>query len=84
MVTIRKKVRCLTNINPVLLESNQREKVLPGYYKIMKKIAEISNQNLICNSHASLSAGGKTDPDNEFLWIDHSLKTTINQFQLIY
>ena len=27
----------LTNINPVLLESNQREKVLPGYYKIMKK-----------------------------------------------
>ena len=60
MVTIRKKVRCLTNINPVLLESNQREKVLPGYYKIMKKIAEISNQNLICNSHASLSAGGKT------------------------
>ena len=68
----------LTNINPVLLDSNQREKVLPGYYKIMKKIAEISNQNLIRNLHAFLSAGGKTDPDNEFLWINDSLKPTIN------
>ena len=74
----------LTNINPALLESNQRERVLPGYYKIMKKIAEISNQNLIRNSHAFLSAGGKTDPDTEFLWIDDSLKTTINQFHLTY
>ena len=37
----------LTDINPALLESNHREKILPGYYKIMKKIAEISNQNLI-------------------------------------
>ena len=68
----------LTNINPVLFDSNQREKVLPGYYKIMKKIAEISNQNLIRNLHAFLSAGGKTDPDNEFLWINDSLKPTIN------
>ena len=74
----------LTNINPVLLESNQRERILPGYYKIMKKIAEISNQNLIRNSHAFLSDGGKTDPDTEFLWIDDSLKTIVNQFQLTY
>ena len=37
----------LTDINPALLESNHREKILPGYYKIMKKIVEISNQNLI-------------------------------------
>ena len=74
----------LTNINPALLESNQREKVLPGYYKIMKKTAEISNQNFISNSHAYLSAGGKTDPDIEFLWIDDSLKTSVNQFQLTY
>ena len=74
----------LTNINPALLESNQRERILPGYYKIMKKIAEISNQNLIRNSHAFLSDGGKTDPDTEFLWIDDSLKTIVNQFQLTY
>ena len=73
----------LTNINPVLLESNQREKVLSEYYKIMKNIAEISNQNLIRNSHAFLSAGGKTDPDCDLMWIDDSLKTT-NQFQLTY
>ena len=74
----------LTDYNPVLLESNQREKVSPGYYKIMKKIAEISNQNPIHNSHAYISAGGKTDPDNELLWIDDSFKTSANQFQLTY
>ena len=75
----------LPNINPALLESSQqRKKVLTGYYKIMKKITEISNQNLVCNSHAYLSAGGKTDPDNEFLWIDDSFKTSTNQFQLSY
>ena len=74
----------LTNINPALLESSQREKVLPDYYKITKKIAEISNQNLISNSHAYLSTGGKTDPDTEFLWVVESLKTSVNQFQLAY
>ena len=65
----------LTNINPALLESNQRERVLPGYCRIIKKIAEISNQNLIRNSHAFLSAGGKTDPDSEFLWIDNFFRS---------
>ena len=33
---------------------------------MMKKIAEISNQNLVRNSDAYLSSDGKVDPDNEF------------------
>ena len=61
------------NKNPALLDNKElRRDVTGGYYKIMKKIAEISNQNLIRNSDAYLSSGGKVDPDDEFLWVDDS------------
>ena len=40
----------------------------------MKKVAEISNQNLIRNSDAYILNGGNIDPDNEFSWIDDSYK----------
>ena len=54
-------------INPALLDvKNSREKIVSGYYKLMKKIAEVSNQNLVQNSDAYLSSGDKTDPDNDF------------------
>ena len=36
----------------------------------MKKVAEISNQNLLRNFDAYISSGGKIDPDNQFSWID--------------
>ena len=52
-------------INPALLNvKNSREKIVSGYYKLMKQIAEVSNQNLVRNSDAYLSSDGKTDPDN--------------------
>ena len=48
-------------INPALLDDqNARENIISGYYKL----AEVSNQNLVRNSDAYLSGGGKTDPDN--------------------
>ena len=54
-------------INPALLDDqNARENIISGYYKLMKKVAEVSNQNLVQNSDAYLSGGGKTDRDNEF------------------
>ena len=56
---------------------------MPGYYKIMKKIAELSNQNLIRNSGAFISNGGKVDTEKEFVWID-SFKQGSNKFQLSY
>lgn len=50
----------------------------------MKAVAEISNINLIRNSHAYISSGGKTDPDQEFSWVDNSQIELENKFQLIY
>lgn len=86
-VTIPELVELTGNqkINPAMLNSNdEREKVVDGYLKVMKKVAEISNQNLIRSSDAFLSSGGKTDSDNEFVWIDDSFKTGIEKFQLSY
>ena len=48
----------------------------------MKKMAEVSNQNLIKNSDAYLARGGETDPDNDFQWIDDSYKQGQQKFQL--
>ena len=50
----------------------------------MKKVAELSNQNLVCNSDAYISNGGKINPDNEFSWIDDSYKQVKEKFQLRY
>ena len=50
----------------------------------MKKIDEVSNQNLVRNSDAYLSGGGKTDSENEFQWIDDSYKLAKEKFQLTY
>ena len=74
----------LTSINPYILDiKGQRDAVVPGYYKTMKKIAELSNQNLIRNSDAFISNGGKVDTEKEFVWID-SFKQGSNKFQLSY
>ena len=50
----------------------------------MKKVAEISNQNLIRNSDVFLPSGGKTDPNNEVVWIDDSFKMRPEKLQLTY
>ena len=62
----------------------QERRIVSGYYKLMKRIAEVSNQNLVQNSDAYLSSSGKTDPDNEFKWIDDSYKLSKEKFQLTY
>ena len=57
------------DMNPSLLDSKElRGEVKGAYYKIMKKSADISNQNLVRNSDAYISNGGKVDPENEFSW----------------
>ena len=72
-------------MNPALLDNKDlRKEVVGGYYKMMEKVAEISNQNLIRNSDAYISNGGKIDPDNEFSWIDDSFKQGKEKFQLGY
>ena len=45
-----KEEASLTSINPVILDVKvQRDFIVRGYYKITKKIAELSNQNVIRN-----------------------------------
>ena len=71
-------------MDPSLLNTDARSEVTDGYYKIMKKIVEVSNQNLARISDAFISSGGKVDPDNEFCWIDDSYKLSKEKFQLTY
>ena len=47
-------------------------------------IAEASNQNLVRNSDAYISNGGKIDPDNECSCIDDSNRQGKDKFQLSY
>ena len=61
-----------------------RKNVTKLFYKYMKRVAEISNNNLVRNSDAYLSNGGQVDPDNEFSWIDNSHKEGREKFQLSY
>ena len=73
------------DMNPALLDHKElRKDVIGGYYKMMKKVAEVSNQNLVHNSDANISNCGKIDPDNEFSWIDDSYKQGKDRFQLGY
>ena len=72
-------------ISPALLDNKElRKEVVVGYYKMMKKTAEVSNQNLVRNFDAYISNGEKIDPDNEFSWIDDSYKQGKDKFQLSY
>ena len=75
----------LTSFDPRLLENNRaRESLVPGFYDVMKKITELSNQNLVRNSDAFTSNGGKVDSEREFVLIDDSIKKGASKFQLNY
>ena len=47
--------------------SSERNKIKKKFYSFMK---EASNHNLIRNSNAFLSKGGKIDPEFEFYWVN--------------
>ena len=65
----------VTSFDPSLLENKQlRSTLVPGFYKVMKKVAELSNQSLVRNSDSFISKGGKVDAEKEFAWIDDSIK----------
>ena len=69
------------SMTPALSDDKElTKKVTGGYYKMMKKIAEISNQNLVWNADAYISNSRKIDPDNEFSWIDESYKQRKKNF----
>ena len=71
----------LTTLDPSLLEKKERRaSLVPGFYKVMKKIAQMSNQNLIRNSDAFMSKERKVDTEKKFVWIDDSIKQTAAKF----
>ena len=72
-------------MNPALLDNKELRRDVTGwYYKMMKKIAEILNQNLVRNYGFYLYSGGKVDPDNEFPWVGDSYKKEKDKLQLGY
>ena len=75
----------VTTLDPSMLENKfERDSLVPGFYKVMKKIADLSNQSLVRNSDAYISNGGKVDSKKEFVWIDDSFKKGASKFQLNY
>ena len=74
-----------TGFNPADLDNKELRKNLTTlFYKYMKRVAEISNHNIVRNSDAYMAGGGQIDPDNEFSWIDNSYKEGKEKFQLSY
>ena len=74
-----------TDFNPADLNNKELRKNLTKlFYKYMKRVAEISNHNIVRNSDAYMAGGGQIDPDNEFSWIDNSYKEGKEKFQLSY
>ena len=61
-----------------------RKNITKVFYKYMKRLAEISNLNLVRNSDACMASGGQIDQDNVFSWIDNSYKEGKEKFQLGY
>ena len=47
----------------------------------MKKVAGVSNHNLVRNSNAYMSQGGKIDPEFKFSWIDNFYQEAQHKFQ---
>ena len=72
------------DMNPALLDNKTlRKDVVSAYYKVMKKMAELCNQNLIRNSDAYHARDGKTNPDNTFKGIDDSYNFSQQNYMLI-
>ena len=72
-------------LNPADLEdSNLRKDIAKMFYPFMKEAAGLSNHNLVRNSNAYLSSGGKIAPDFKFSWVDDTYEKPQQRFKLIY
>ena len=64
--------------------SSKRNKVTKSFYSFMKEAATASNLNLVPNSNALLTNGGKIDHEFEFSWVNGSYSQMQQKFQLGY
>ena len=61
------------DFQPVDLDnSSKRNKISKMFYSFMKEAAAASNHNLVRNSNAFLTNGGKIDPEFTFSWVNDS------------
>ena len=73
------------NFNPYFVESPAlRNEIKSVMYTFMKRIANISNNNLLNNANAYLASGGKIDPDYKFEWPNSSHDDLKTKFQMSY
>ena len=73
------------DFTPDLLDNKElRRNITSLFYNYMKRVAEITNHNIVRNSDAYMAVGGQIDPDNEFCWIVNSYKDGKEKFQLGY
>ena len=69
----------IDHFNPALLEKRgdlESEHLRSSVLQIMKKIAMLSNQNLLRNANAFKAQGGEIDKEMKFQWIDESQEAT--------
>ena len=76
----------IDSFNPALLErrgDSEANNLRSAILLLMKKIALLSNQNLLRNANAYKAQGGEIDKEMKFEWIDESHEAT-NLLQLTY
>ena len=64
--------------------SAQRKDIVKIFYTILKEVADVSNHNLVRNSNAYMSQGGKIDTEFQFSWFDNSIQEVQEKIQLGY
>ena len=64
--------------------SSKRNKITKIFYSFMKEAAAAFNHNLVRNSNAFLTNGGKIDPEFTFSWMNNSYSEMQQKFQLGY
>ena len=69
---------------PDLDNSSERNKIKKIFYSFMKEATDASNHNLIRNSNAFLSKGGKIVPEFEFSWVNDAFAESQQKYQLGY
>ena len=64
--------------------SSERNKIKKNFYSFMKEATDASNHNLIRNSNAFLSMGGKIEPEFEFSSVNDAFAESQQKYQLGY
>ena len=64
--------------------SSSRNKITKIFYSFMNEVAAATNHNLVRNSNAFITNGGKADAHFEFSWVNDSYAQSQQKFQLRY